>query len=231
MNLLVMFALGLAGSLHCVQMCGPLVLSFGLTMSNSTRTQQTIAHAAYHLGRVLTYSVLGAVAGWLGCGMSLVGSIAGIQNTAAIISGVFMMVAGLLLWGALKGNGLIQIGQASRLTAMAGRLLRLTTARGRFFTGLLMGLLPCGMIYAALLRSVASATPLAGALDMAAFGAGTAGPLLGLGVFSVTINRLFATNRWGLKGPNWAAAGVMLMGAALIWRGLVTPAQHFHHMH
>lgn len=226
MNLLVMFALGLAGSLHCVQMCGPLVLSFGLTMSNMTRTQQAIAHGAYHLGRVLTYAVLGAFAGWLGCGMSLVGSIAGIQNTAAIISGIFMIVAGLLLRGALKGNGLIQIGPASRLTAIAGKLLRVTSVRGKLITGLLMGLLPCGMIYAALLRSVASATPLSGALDMAAFGAGTAGPLFGLGVFSVTINGWF-----GLKGRNWAAAGVMLMGAVLIWRGLVTPAQHLHHMH
>ncbi len=61
---------------------------------------------------------------------------------------------------------------------------------------------------------------------MLAFGLGTAAPLFGLGVFSVVINRWM-----GLRGQNWAAAGVMLMGAILIWRGIVTPAMHMHHMH
>jgi sulfite exporter TauE/SafE len=89
-----------------------------------------------------------------------------------------------------------------------------------------MGLLPCGMIYAALLRSVAAASAGSGAVDMLAFGLGTAGPLFGLGVFSVTINRWFR-----LSGQRWAAAGVMLMGAVLIWRALSPVALHMHHMH
>jgi hypothetical protein len=68
-----------------------------------------------------------------------------------------------------------------------------------------MGLLPCGMIYAALLRSVASASVASGSLAMLAFGFGTAGPLFGLGVFSVSVTRWI-----GLREQNWAVAGVML---------------------
>jgi len=220
------FALGLAGSLHCVQMCGPLVLGFGLPMAGRARMQQAIAHAAYHAGRILTYAALGALAGWAGSGMALVGAIAGIQNTAAVVGGVLMIAAGLLIRSAARTGGLIRIGAPSAFSRLAGKLLRISSTRGRFATGLAMGLLPCGLIYAALLRSVASASPASGALDMLAFGLGTAAPLFGLGVFSVVINRWI-----GLRGQNWAAAGVMLMGAILIWRGLIPPAMHMHHMH
>jgi len=226
MSVLLMFVLGLAGSLHCVQMCGPLVLSFGLTMTGQGRAQQAISHGVYHLGRILTYTVLGAIAGWVGSGVALMGAIAGMENTAAIAGGVLMIAAGLVIVGALRGSSLVQIGPASRLSRVAGKLLRTTSPRTKFATGLVMGFLPCGLIYAALLRSVAAASPWMGALDMAAFGAGTAGPLLSLGVCSVTINRWI-----GLRGQNWAAAGFVLMGAVLIWRGLVTPEQHLHHLH
>jgi hypothetical protein len=219
MSLAIMFALGLAGSLHCVQMCGPLVLSFGLQMPAR-------AHAAYHLGRILTYAALGMVAGWFGSGVALAGAMAGVQNAAAIVGGVLMIAAGMLITApAVRGNQLIRIGPGSRLSRVAGKLLRITSPRGKFAMGLVMGLLPCGLIYAALLRSVAAASPLSGAMNMAAFGAGTAGPLFGLGVFSVTITRWI-----GLRGQNWAAAGVLLMGAVLLWRGLADPALHLHHM-
>jgi len=226
-----MFALGLAGSLHCVQMCGPLVLSFGLTMAGAPRLRQAAAHAAYHVGRLLTYAALGALAGALGTGVAFAGAAAGLQNSAAITGGVLMIGAGLLLSGAVRGNGLVKIGRASRLSRFAGKLLRISSLRGRFATGLLMGLLPCGLIYGALLRSVATASPWAGAANMAAFGVGTAAPLFGLGVFSVTLTRWI-----GLRGQSWAAAGVVLMGAFLVWRGLisspaVTSGMHLHHMH
>jgi sulfite exporter TauE/SafE len=211
-----MFMLGLAGSLHCVQMCGPLVLSFGMNAWQG--------HALYHLGRVFTYAALGAVAGWLGSGMTLVGAMAGITHAAAIVAGALMIAAGLLIFGAMRSNGLVRIGPASRFSRLAGRLLRVKSPRARFISGLAMGLLPCGMIYAALLRSVASASVLTGALAMLAFGLGTAGPLLGLGIFSTTLGRFVNSQRW-------AAAGIMLMGALLIWRGLVTPEAHMHHMH
>src|SRR5271165_162424 len=101
----VMFALGLAGSLHCVQMCGPLVLSFGL----SSGVRPWLSHAAYHLGRILTYSALGALAGWAGSGVAFVGKLAGVEHTAALVGGVFMIVSGLLIFGASRGKGLIQI--------------------------------------------------------------------------------------------------------------------------
>ncbi|MFX0591063.1 sulfite exporter TauE/SafE family protein, partial [Glaesserella parasuis] len=75
----LMFALGLAGSLHCVQMCGPLVLSLDLQGHPSF-----VGHVRYHAGRVITYTILGALAGWLGTGVQVLLAIDGIANGAAI---------------------------------------------------------------------------------------------------------------------------------------------------
>lgn len=217
LELLAMFALGLAGSLHCVQMCGPLVLS--LDAAGCSRGLR--GHLLYHSGRLLTYSALGALAGWLGTGVSILIAIDGVANSAAIAAGLLMIAAGLLLTGAVKSERLVQIGASSTIARAGGRLLR---SRARFVTGLVLGLLPCGLIYAALLKSIATAAPLAGALSMLAFGAGTAGPLLGLGAFSAVITRRFRSQRL-------AAVGVTLMGVALVWRGMlpVTAAAHLHH--
>jgi sulfite exporter TauE/SafE len=153
--------------------------------------------------------------------VSILIAIDGVANPVAIAAGALMIAAGLLLTGAVKSERLIQIGASSTIAKVGGRLLR---SRARFVTGLVLGLLPCGLIYAALLKSIASASPVAGALSMLAFGLGTAGPLLGLGAFSAVITRRF-------RSQKLAAVGVTLMGAFLVWRGLmpVTAASHLHH--
>ena len=91
--------------------------------------------------------------------------------------------------------------------------------------GSLMGLLPCGLVYAALLKSLAPADPLAGAVSMAAFGLGTAGPLFLLGAFSSYLARPLAR-----YGSTLTAASVTAMGLFLVIRGLmpVTMAVHVH---
>ena len=80
------FALGLAGSLHCVQMCGPIVLSFGLPLANWARPRQAAGHILYHSGRIATYSLLGAVAGTFGNTLS---ALAPYQNAASLTAGAY----------------------------------------------------------------------------------------------------------------------------------------------
>jgi len=99
----------------------------------------------------------------------------------------------------------------------------------RFLLGLALGLLPCGLIYAALLRALATGSALWGAATMAAFGAGTAAALLAVGIFSSAIRGQL--NRWGTQ---LAAVSVVLMGALLILRGLmphIFPGAHTHACH
>jgi len=219
-----MFALGLVSSLHCVQMCGPIVLSYSVALEslqkNAARGSAVPLllqnHLSYNAGRILTYSVLGAVAGVAGGTLGLVGRLAGLTHVLAIVAGGLMIVVGISMLGvipaSLLGNHLFRI--SATFLRRVGRLLSAAGAGNRFLLGLALGLLPCGLIYAALLKAMATGSALTGAVTMLAFGLGTAGALLALGMFSSAIR--MRLNRWGSQ---LAAAGVTLMGVVLVWRG------------
>ena len=81
--------LGLAGSLHCVGMCGP--LSLGLPMHEASRSRKIIALALYHLGRIVTYALLGLLFGLMGRRFYL----AGMQQGLSIALGVVMLLVTL----------------------------------------------------------------------------------------------------------------------------------------
>ncbi len=204
-DLPVVFGLSLVASLHCAQMCGPIVVSFGLMGAGRGSC------LAYNAGRILTYSALGAVAGLFGQGVGSLGRFAGIEEASALACGILMVIGGLVMFGALPRPDLVQIAPIRR----AGKLLARPGLAARFGLGTLLGFLPCGLIYAALLKSMSAGSALAGAANMLVFGVGTAVPLFALGAFSTTFLRWF-----GKHSAPLAAAGVTLMGLALIWRGV-----------
>ena len=225
-ELAVMFTLGLASSLHCVQMCGPIVLSYSLGASQTGRTSAAgtvpyfvLGHLAYNAGRIITYTALGALAGLAGSTVGMLGRLAGLGSVLALLGGALMIVAGLFLWGIIPSTAFagIQVFQlTSGFLRRVGRLLAAPAAGTRFVLGLALGFLPCGLIYAALSRSLATGSPFWGAAAMMAFGMGTAGALLALGLFSSAIR--MRLNRWGNR---LAAVSVILMGIVLIWRGVM----------
>ena len=212
----IVFLLGLASSLHCLQMCGPIVLAFSIPLPKNAILR---AQLGYNAGRLLTYSLLGAVAGAVGGGIGLLGKLAGIASGARIFAGGAMIIAGILTIGLFPTNGLIAIqgtGAKSRFSRFVGRRL---LAPNKFTLGLTLGFLPCGLIYAALLKAVDTASAINGALTMLAFGAGTAIALSTLGVAS----SFFRIPRWSHRV---AACCMMIAGAILIWRGLTTQVCH-----
>jgi sulfite exporter TauE/SafE len=91
--------------------------------------------------------------------------------------------------------------------------------RAKFVLGLGLGFLPCGMVYAALLKAMSTGSAWSGAASMAAFGAGTAVSLVGLGLFSAAIRSWFRG-----RSPRVAAACVVALGLLVLWRGFVTPS-------
>lgn len=215
------FLLGLAGSLHCVQMCGPVVLSLNLPVAMSS-TSGVASHFSYHVGRILTYATLGALAGWLGHGVI---RIARWESAASLAAGALMLIAGLLMIGALRRPSFIQIAPARSITRRAASLLTNHALFARLRLGAVMGFLPCGLVYVALMKAMAPADPLGGALSMAAFGLGTAGPLILLGAFSSYLARPLAR-----YGATLTAVSVTAMGLFLLARGL-TPVTMAGHMH
>ena len=171
---LALFAAGLIGSLaHCSLMCGPLVLAqvmarLGAIPAGPGGELRRLAGAAllpYHAGRLLTYAGLGALAA---AGAGLLRDLPAARYVGA---GLLALAALLLALQALPradvagGGG----GWARRL----GPLLAAPTGRRGLLLGLALGLLPCGLLYAALAAAAATGDPGRGALAMAAFGLGT----------------------------------------------------------
>lgn len=208
------FSLGLISGMHCLGMCGPIVLSYGLGMRG---TRAVAAHAAYNSGRILTYMFLGSLAGAAGQALGLMGRMAGLASGTRIAAGTAMIVAGVLL--VRTSSPLVRIQGGSllgRFSGIIGTLIRGPQARSKFGLGLALGFLPCGLVYAALLKAVDSAGLVAGALTMMAFGLGTAVALAAVGA-AVSFAGI-GLGRWSNR---LAPVSVVLFGAILLWRGLV----------
>jgi sulfite exporter TauE/SafE len=219
--------LGLVSSLHCVQMCGPVVLTYSVAANTGAARKPLLGlHLAYNAGRTLTYMTLGAIAGLAGGAMGWVGRLAGFENTAAIVAGSAMVVTGIAMFGfgVRKWRG---FALPARLLRPAGKLISSSSITSKFSLGLMMGFLPCGLVYAALMKAVGTGTALGGALTLFGFGLGTSGALILIGVGSSTATRRIA--RWGTA---ISAVTVLAMGAILIVRGATAgPADHCHVHH
>lgn len=210
---LSLFLAGLGGSAtHCVGMCGPFVL--GQVMADAERIGpggygewRRLAGAAlvpYHVGRLTTYSALGAVAG---ATTALFAS----TEIFAWLSG-FLLVAGAALMLA-QAFGLV-LGAAAPQAALIQRLAApLTASRhvaARFALGVVLGFLPCGLIYGALGAAAGTGSILLGALGMAAFSLGTMPALIAVGWGGVLFRR-----RWQ-EAARWIAAPLLAITALLM---------------
>jgi len=215
----VIFALGLVSSLHCVSMCGPIVLSYSLPLGSRKFSQQLSAHLFYNLGRIFTYALLGAIAGILGNTVGFLGQLAGLENVAAIVAGALMIIAGIFMLDLIPSKNLQKFNPllyTSRFLKPLGSRISSTSIGSKFSLGLLLGFMPCGLIYAALFKAMATGTMVAGAMTMMAFGLGTALSLLGIGIFSSAFS--LKLSRWGNR---LAAISILLLGLFMVSRGVM----------
>jgi sulfite exporter TauE/SafE len=201
--------LGLAGSLHCIGMCGPLMLA----LHGGGADQHWGKAAAYQLGRILTYTALGVFFGLAGKGMAL----AGLQQVLSIAAGIFMVGFAVLAWRIeriLNSWALVQRWSAW-LQKNMGVLLAQKYPNASFAFGMLNGLIPCGLVYAALAGAIASSGPVEGALFMSFFGLGTAPLMVATNVlgrhFGVSVRQKFQKIQPVL---------LLVSGILLIQRGL-----------
>ncbi len=164
----------LVGSPHCAGMCGGLV---AFCVGASNKGQRLRAQLAYHLSRLLSYSLLGAMAGLLGKGIDLGGSALGIKQFAIVFAGGFMILFGVLSLIRNFGGRLPKLPSIPFVNNLFSRATTLATklqpVHRSAVIGLLTALLPCGWLYAFVVTAAAAANPLGGALVMAAFWLGT----------------------------------------------------------
>ncbi|HEY5801532.1 MAG TPA: sulfite exporter TauE/SafE family protein [Burkholderiaceae bacterium] len=196
------FVAGLAGSVHCVGMCGGIV---GMLSAAGAPSRKTIViHTAprplqglgrvlaYNGGRLASYAVAGALAGGIaGAGASFA-RIGALQNAAFWMVQLTMLLLGLYLLGAAPVVAHLETAGRKlwrHVQPLAAPLLPMDTQAKAFTLGTLWGWLPCGMVYGMLLLALFSGSMLAGAAIMLAFGLGTLPAMLASGLAGDALRR------------------------------------------
>ena len=202
--------LGLMSSFHCVGMCGSIIGTLTLSLDPSIRSRRTTLLPyvlSYNLGRILSYTVAGALAGTIGYAVRMPFEEQG-YRFLQILSAVVMASAGLYLAGGFSKFVYIErLGGViwRRLEPLGRRLLPVRNLGQAFLFGMVWGWLPCSLVYMTLALAATAGTPPGGALVMTAFGIGTVPAVAGVGIMTRWLVRLARDRFRSLVG------GVMLL--------------------
>jgi sulfite exporter TauE/SafE len=217
-SLIAVLLFGLSGSLgHCIGMCSPIVVAYSSAKLNGAgKLRQLSAHALYALGRITIYALLGLIFGLIGAVLTPTPTAKAIFS---LILGAAMVAIGLALFfgsrllAALESDALIRSGGYKRAF---GTLIRSRNMASFYAIGVLNGLLPCGMVYAALAMALNAPSAIGAAGAMAAFGLATAPSLFMIGLFAGAL----ANSKLRAIVSKIAAVFVIVMGAWTLYRAI-----------
>lgn len=186
-DLLAMLLLGLSGTGHCLGMCGPLVVAI------PGQSGKWSAHLAYHAGRIITYTLVGALLGAVGSGLIKIAAVGAsdpliritrLQMLISALAAIFLLILGLQRLGFFSEPQWLSSALPRKIPFVGSAISR-NMQRGTigavFLLGLVLGLIPCGLSCAAFTRTLAAGGSLAGAQLALSFGLGTLPGLLALG--------------------------------------------------
>ncbi len=202
---------GLLGSFHCLGMCAP--ITWAVPESASSRWKWLGSKMTYNLGRVITYSLLGAVVGLAGEILSF----SGLQQGLSIFAGIVLLIGAFLIqrssfeFPIFRPLGQLVIWVKKKMT----RLIMAKGWKSKLSLGLINGLLPCGLVYVALVAAVSMGNVLGGAAYMALFGLGTIPMMLAAAIFGKVIGQKYKVRIAGMI-PKF----IVLLGVVFILRGL-----------
>jgi len=226
------FVTSLLGSMHCVGMCGPMALwASGVGQSPSSPFEVMARLTTYHLGRLFTFAIVGAVAGLLGGLITAGGDWLGWQQSAARLAGSAMV--GLGVWKALNWWQPLQAaalpmtaselsarrlpwvarlsqGISRRLAKLRPSIMRLPGGLRAFAIGVVTTWLPCGWLYLFALVAAATAAVGPALVVMLVFWIGTLPALTALVAGAVGVS------------PRFRPAMPLLAAGVLVITGMYT---------
>lgn len=195
LSLLAAFLVGFLGGAHCVGMCGGIVAA--MSLQGGVR-QPFSFYLAYNLGRILSYTLAGALAGLIGSVAFLSDRLLPLQQGLYVVAQLVLILLGLYLAG-LNHAVLVmeRIGGTlwAHLQPYLGRMLPIRSRGQALLAGGLWGWLPCGLVYSVLVSALASGGMLQGAGLMFAFGLGTLPNLLAMGWAADRLRAIAADRR------------------------------------
>lgn len=217
----LMFGTGLTGGFgHCLGMCGPIVISY----ASAYGVGGLRPHVLYGLGRVTTYALMGAAAGAAGSLVPVAAPTADIQRWLMAGAGALVVLMGLGMAG--RGPVLRTLERAAPTMGLVRRASALIsgglTSGAYYPLGVVMGFIPCGLVYTVLVATARAAMdqppPVAvarGMALMAAFGAGTMPAMVLAGRASALIGARLRGGLTAISAVLMVAAGVIFIVRAL----------------
>lgn len=223
--------IGFFGSLHCLGMCGPLVVAYSIKVTPprtdaspevllSARQlwgKRLLHHGAFHFGRLLCYGLLGAAAAGLFRAAELSRLFFHIRVDVHLVSGMLLMVLGALLMRVVPVPAFFGSSSSAAAAFLGKPIQRLLTSRSlvsKAALGFSIGFLPCCLSWAMILTAASTMHFAKGFQTMIAFGLGTLPALYLTGLMSTML-----TVRIRSMGERFAGLSVMVMGILLMLRG------------
>lgn len=223
---LSLFAVGLVTSIHCIFMCGGLVLTYAVKgTEDGPWYRRLVPHLAYQGSKILSYAIVALALGGLVALLGRAVDITPFRNWLMVVAGIYMVLLGIGMTGKVKAlryltprppKFLIDALSRNRKKASADAAEGHASLATPISFGLLTGLMPCAPLIAAQASAMASGSPLLGAWAMVGFGLGTMPLMLVFGFASSLLSRQFQA-----KLQVVAAVAVMIFGIVILNRGLM----------
>lgn len=210
--------MGLVGGPHCVAMCGAACAG----ISRAAGERSTRALWSFQLSRVLGYALLGAFAAGTVQGLALLGSSTiAIRPVWTMFHVAVLLLGVALVWQARQPAWIDNLGQT--LWRKARPVLSRLGARAPVVLGMAWALMPCGLLYSALLVASLSANAIEGAAIMALFALGTAISLTAAPWLLLRL-RSGQSGAWAIR---LAGVALMLTSGWALWMGVTHPSGLF----
>ncbi len=238
-DLALFFGIGVLGGLHCIGMCGPVVSMYddARTKPEPTGrlpTRRLYHHGLFNVGRTVSYALLGGLFGALGSVLyltmeSLVAVTNVVRGVVGVALGALIIYHGIGTLAGRHGSVLHRLpipGSAINglLTRASGRLTGAADGRGILGLGLIHGLVPCPMLYAAFIYVFAIGSPTTGVAALAALGLGTVPAVF---LYGTTLGSLDPAR---LPGLNRVLGGAFIvLGYVLFAHGSMALGIHLPH--
>lgn len=222
----LVFIGSLLASVHCIGMCGCFALMAG--GSASRWSARMSGQALFTVGRLFAYISLGASAGAVGLILIQSTEATWVRQSLSIVSGILFVGIGLEIIGIWRRMGRTGGAISHVLTAGLGPLIRHFASRqhpaATFAMGVFTGLLPCGLVYAFLVRAIATGGAASGLLTMLAFGLGTVPAMVGVGLVGSAISV-----NWRQHIYRWSGVVLIVLGMATVARATPWACDIFGH--
>lgn len=213
------FLTGVATSLHCIAMCGTLVLTYTVsnTKTNISRSAAFVQHLTYNSAKLLSYTTVGILAGLVGSAFN----IGGARGYVSLIAGLFMLLMGLNMLNVFPWLKNVTPRMPKKFQRIFYKTLKQPEGKAGKKTvpvvfGLMSGLMPCGPLQAMVIYAAGTGSFYEGGLSMFVFGIGTIPLMLAFGTFASLL-----THQFKARLMRVSAVVVIILGLVMLNRGLL----------